>query len=167
MDSLGVTIDTSVFKDYLNPEKNTNNHIDTLLAVLARKKYRLCVDEAKRIEGEYEAQLNPIIRNRDETDFARQMLQFWLVVNPKTPLPLDMDDDLMTQIKRVILERKDSLERIFVYVAIRGNTRLVTNDATHILDRRRDLRKAAKKVSADQVDFLHSVDAADTLGEWA
>src|SRR2546423_13504212 len=103
MDPFGVTIDTSVFKDYLNPEKNTNNHIDTLLAVLARKKYRLCVDEAKRIEGEYEAQLGPIIRNRDETDFARQMLQFWLVVNPKTLFPLDMGDELMEHLKRIIV----------------------------------------------------------------
>jgi hypothetical protein len=146
------------------PQKNTNDHIDKLLSILARRGYRLCVDDAKRIEGEYE--VGPIIQNRDETRFERQMLEFWLVLNPKIPISVAMGDDLMTQIKRVIVERKESLDRIFVYVAIHGNTRMVTNDGQHIIDRRRDLRKLAKRRSAHDVDFLTSEQASDGLADW-
>jgi len=162
-----IAIDTSVFMDYLNPEKNTSDHIDTLLSVLAKRQYRLCVDSDKRIEGEYESQLGPILRNTDETKgFQRYMLQFWLESNPKELLPLDMGDELMTKIKKIIHERKESVDRIFVYVAISADTRLVTNDGKHIIDGRRELKKVAKKRDADNVDFMTSEAAAADLGNW-
>jgi hypothetical protein len=168
MGVFGVTIDTSVFKDYLNPEKNTDDHIDKLLSVLAKRKYRLCVDEGGRIDGEYKVQIGPIIQNRDEGGFERQMLAYWLVDNPRIPIPTDMGDELMVQIKRIIIEIKETLDRIFVYVAIRGQSRLVTNDGIHIVARRKELRKAAKKDGApkDKVDFLHSLEATANLAEW-
>jgi PIN domain nuclease of toxin-antitoxin system len=162
-----VAIDTSVFMDYLNPEKNTNDHIDTLLSVLAKRQYRLCVDADKRIEGEYEAQLRPILRNMDETKgFQRYVLQFWLESNPKERLPLDMGDELMTQIKKIIHERKESVDRIFVYAAITADTRLVTNDGKHIIERRKELKKLAKKRDADNVNFMISEAAAADLANW-
>jgi hypothetical protein len=166
MEPHGVTIDTSVFKDYLNPDKNKDDHIDKLLSVLAKRRFRLCVDADKRIENEYDTQLGPTIRNQDEARFERQMLQFWLVLTPKTTYAVNMGDDLMVQLKRVIMEHKESLDRIFVYVAITANTKMVTNDGKHIVDRRKDLRRLAKKRSADLVDFLTSQGALDDLANW-
>ncbi|MCI0642757.1 MAG: hypothetical protein L0Y72_27410 [Gemmataceae bacterium] len=153
--------------DYLNPEKNTNDHIDTLLSVLGKRKYQLAVDGNDRIKGEYEKQIRPIIRNRDESGFESRVLLYWLDACPRFPVPLDMGDELMTKIKGIVVERKESLDRIFVYVAIMANTKLVTNDGTHIIDRRKDLRKLAKKRDADNVNFMSSKNASEDLSNWS
>jgi predicted nucleic acid-binding protein len=166
MESPRVAIDTSVFMDYLNPQKNTNDHIDRLLSVLAKRKYHLCLDSDSRIQGEYESKIRPIIKNRDESGFERQMLQYWLDHSPKHSVPLDMGDDVMTRIKGIVAERKESLDRVFIYVAIHADTKLVTNDSVHIIDRRRDLRKLAKRRTAHNADFMTSEQASADLGNW-
>jgi hypothetical protein len=165
--ALAITIDTSVLMDYLNPEKNINDHIDTLLAVLAKRKYHLCVDSDDRIKGEYESKLRSIVKNRDESGFERQVLLFWLDVSSRVPVPLDMGDELMVGIKGIVFERKESLDRIFVYVAIHADTKFVTNDGTHIVSRRKDLRKLAKKSRGSKnVDFPNSQTASQDLANW-
>ena len=47
-----IAIDTNVFEHLLNPQENTNNHIDTLLRTLTRDRVGLIVDDKKRIENE-------------------------------------------------------------------------------------------------------------------
>jgi predicted nucleic acid-binding protein len=166
MNDWSVAIDTSVFMDYLNPDKNTNDHIDTLLSVLAKRKYRLCVDATDRIKGEYEDKVRPIIQNQEESGFERQLLIYWLDASPKNPREVDMGDALMVGIKGIVEERKESLDRIFVYVAIHADTKLVTNDSMHIIKRRQDLRKLAKRRKAKSVDFMTSEQAASDLANW-
>jgi hypothetical protein len=168
MNQLAVVIDTSVFMDYLNPDKNTNDHIDTLLSVLGKKKYHLCVDKDDRIKSQYEDRIRPIIKNRDEGGFERKVLEYWLDASPKLPMEVDMGDALMVGIKGIIVEQKESLDRIFVYVAILADTKLITNDGIHIVQRRQDLRNLAKKQKPKKknVDFMTSEQAAGDLASW-
>jgi hypothetical protein len=169
MDPL-VTIDTNVFKDFLNTGeegKNKDDHIDRLLVGLAKRHYRLCVDDQNRIDNEYKNQIGPTIAKLNETDMARYVLDYWLNKAQRETVPLDMQDALMKRIAGVIIEHKESLDRILIYVAIKSNTILITNDEAHIVSRRKGLRKIAKREGSKNFDVLSSAEAAGVYLSWS
>jgi hypothetical protein len=169
----GITIDSSVFEHLFNTEKNTNKHIDSLLGELLKRSYQLCIDESDRITGEYETRLVPIIKNSDDTDDRRRLLEYWILANPKLPpYPIDFKDALMKAIKIIIHEKSETIDRVFVYVAISSDTRILSNDqhivgSKNIIGRREDLAKLAKKEKKKAVAFLMSHEAANDIVNWA
>ena len=102
-----MAIDTNVFEHLLNPEKNTNNHIQKLLTSLKERDICLIVDEGKRIEGEYENRIGPKLRNTSDTNHIRLLLEFWFVrkINHRKRVPVDAMDELMKGIKQIIIEK--------------------------------------------------------------
>lgn len=161
-----IVIDTNVFEHLLNSDVNVDFHIDRLLNYLARNRYTLLVDSTQKIAKEYEARLKPIIRNVDDTGDRRYILAYWMIFSTRREEELDLADQLMRGIKRVIFEPKEHADRAFVYVSCRGNCYLITNDGIHILGRRDQLLKRTHGLRGANTDFIRSGDACSVFNLW-
>ena len=150
-----LAIDTNIFQHLLNPQMNTNLHIDKVLGYLARSKCMLLVDSTKKIANEYEALVIPIIRNADDTRVQIYLLRYWMNSEIRHEEPLDRQDQLMQQIKRVIYENEHA-DRAFVYVSCKRDCYLITNDNVHILNRRRELLEGTRRHRGTNTDFIDS-----------
>ena len=131
---IAVAIDTNVFEHILNPQENIDYHINGLLSQLQQDNARLVVDSGRRIRGEYNQQLTPIIRNGDDMRNEMQLLRYWILYAPEPDTVSVHDDRLMTAIRKVIVERSEGVDRIFVYVALKQGKTLITNDRRHIVN---------------------------------
>lgn len=169
-----IVIDTNVFEHILNPQKNTDDHIDTLLGSLIRDGVNLIVDEDRRIEGEYENRIKPMFRNISDEDIKLHLLQFWIEfqIDNRKRVCVSHNDRLMMAIKGVITEKEESVDRIFVYVAFKCDRILITNDGEHIIkgkskerpERRRTLLKNTRKHRPNQrAEILSSSEAVARL----
>ena len=128
-----VAIDTNIFEHILNRQENLENHINALLTHLQEKKVRLIVDDRNRIFGEYYHRIGPIIQKSDDTRNEIYLLRYWILNSPRLPTSVVGNDDLMTKIRQVIIERKEAVDRIFCYVALRNGRALISNDRMNIV----------------------------------
>lgn len=142
-----IAIDTNVFEHLLNPQENTNNHIDTLLRTLTRDRVGLIVDDKKRIENEYKSRIEPMIRNTSNKNIQQLLLlRSWIVfqVGNRKRVSVSNNDPLMTAIKGVITEN-EAVDRIIVYVAFKSDRILITNDRRHVIEGRPRERSERRK----------------------
>jgi len=131
-----IAIDTNVFEHLLNPQENTDNHIETLLISLAGDGVNLIVDEDRRIENEYEHRIGPMLKiTSDENIQNVLLLQLWIEsqIDNRKRVSVSNNDPLMTAIKGVITEH-EAVDRIIVYVAFKSDRILITNDRRHIIE---------------------------------
>lgn len=159
-----VAIDTNVFIDLLNPQKNTDRHIDQVLTYLYAQEIALIVDDKGRILGEYENQIRPRIENADEMSFEILILRAWISA-PRCVVSLDMKESLMQAISNIM--PTDSTDRIFVYVAFKEGKILISNDEADIVDRRQrllnDTRRIRRRIGSNEADILTSQEAHDRI----
>ena len=161
-----VAIDTNVFEHIMNPQENTESHINRLLTHLQEHDIGLVVDTGGKILGEYEKEISPIIRNNDDVRNEIYILRYWTQFAPCVDVTVDGNENLMTQIKRVIVERSETVDQTFVYVALKRGNMLISNDGTHIVygpprerrqpERRRRLLRQTRRMRPPGADILTS-----------
>lgn len=128
-----VAIDTNVFIHILNDQNNQDEHINTLLGHLYKKRVSLLLDNNGRIMGEYKHLITPLIEGSNERLFESTLLRYWIHFAPKKYSEVKLNDELMTAIRKIIHEREEVVDQIFVYIALRERKTLITNDYIHIL----------------------------------
>ena len=164
-----VAIDTNVFLHLRNPQENTNSHINDLLKYLQANKTNLVVDDKRRILNEYNNQIAPMITNADERLDEIYVLRYWLLNADRRIIALDMKDNLMGTIGKIIIEPSETVDRIFVYVTFKEGCRLISNDCMHIVigpvrerskgSRRQRLARDTKRLRANGAEILTSKEA--------
>ena len=164
-----VAIDTNVFEHLLNPEHNADKHIGRLLGYLQSNKTSLMVDNRGRITGEYSVHIMPIIKNAKETGNEVYLLRYWIAKENQLCTTVELQDELMKEIKRVVKEPNELADQTFVYVAFKRGRGLISNDRKHIVDgpprenkqgRRADrLLRETKRVRPDGAEILTSQEA--------
>jgi hypothetical protein len=157
--AIRVAIDTNIFVHLTNPHENPDSHIDQLLSHLSKSDPTLCVDSTNKITNEYQEKLGPRIRDQDEKGFAIYLIRFWINLVQRETVQLDPACLLMHRIKQVIHERDEHADRAFVYVSCEGNCPLITNDKTHIVDRRKELKSKTRKLRGEDSRILLSLEA--------
>lgn len=171
-----IAIDTNVFVHMFNDRENHEQHIDKLLRSLMSDSVDLCLDKSKFIATEYEEKLSRRIRESDDTGIRLQILRYWMDNDTKREVAIERTGDLMRNIKGVIHENRESVDRMFVAVAFVADVVFVTNDDIHILigppgernknthPRRARLLKVAKRLRLGKnSDILASRTAAARL----
>ena len=162
-----VAIDTNVFQHLLNPQNNTDSHINRLLEYLIRERTTLVVDDQGLIGGEYRQQLKRRLGESDDLRNEIQILRYWILHALRHQVSLDENDDLMTAIRDVIIEVSENVDRTFVYVAFQQGTLLISNDLGHIVrgpadepaPRRTRLLSNTENLRPDGADILTSQEA--------
>ena len=129
-----VAIDTNVFEHLLNAQQNTDCHINRLLEHLQDQELSLIVDERGRIASEYSDRIGTRIANQYVTRNEIYILRYWMEFAPRQEVRVFGADNLMTAIRKVIIEITEAIDRIFVYVAFRQGKALISNDKAHIVD---------------------------------
>lgn len=174
-----IAIDTNVFEHVLDRRVNDDDPIDKLLTVLSDDNVSLLVDCGGRIEGQYARRLKPKFKKSWDEGYARYVFKlcFGHSSNPRKRVNVDLRDDLMTIIKK-ILKKSETIDKIMVYVAFKEGRVLITNDKNDIVEgpskergrRCARLKKAAKKVrrkfrarADDKSDILTSQQAYGKL----
>ena len=126
-----IVIDTNIFIDLFNPQKNTNNHIEALLNTLQEDCIRLIVDKGGKILGEYKNSIGDVITNKTASSEYRELLKYWLT---QEYWEEDTRNDLITAIKQII-GKNNTVDATFVCVAMISKKALITNDREDIIDR--------------------------------
>jgi len=169
-----IAIDTNVFEQLLNPQENTDNHIDKLLGTLATDKVGLVVDKERRTENEYKNRFILMFKNSSEKNTQQlSLLRYWIIpqVGNRKRISVSNRDQLMEAIRGVITEN-EAVDRIFVYVAFKSDRILITNDRRHIIkgglrekpERRKALLRKTRKCRPNQrAEMLSSIEAAYRL----
>ena len=166
-----IAIDTNVFEHILNPNINTNNHINELLETLASDEISLIVDRDKRIQNQYKNRISPILRKVSEKGNELLILRLWFVerINARKIVDVDHNSTLMNTIDS-IMTNCETVDRIFVYVAFSDGRILITNDESDIVERRvplknktKQLRRTLRPRSNDKSDILTSTEAHQQL----
>ena len=165
-----VALDTNIFEQLLNPQENKDGHINVLLGHLQQECVSLLLDRECRIKREYTHRITPILRDAHERLNEAQILRYWLEYAPIMHSEVNLTDELMSIVSRIILEN-EAVDRILVYVALRQGKILVSNDHRHIVDgpsressqgprRNRLLRKSRRK-RPQGGEILTSLEAFD------
>ena len=123
-----------MFVQLLNDQYNVGSHITKLLESLQALGSRPIVDDRGLIFGEYVIQIGAAINSGDDTRNEMQILRYWIHHPAPRIVVVSGRDRLMSGIKRVIVERSESVDRAFVYVSFRSGKTLITNDNTHIVN---------------------------------
>ena len=166
-----VAIDTNVFVHLLNPQNNQDRHINGLLGHLAEQRIALLVDGGGRIIGEYNQQLRELSGQDDRDEI--HILRYWALNAPRRAVPVSGDDALMTSIRRVIVEQSETVDRIFVYVALKEGKVLISNDERHIVTgpprergqtpRRNRILNNTRRLRPDGADIMSSWEAYEKI----
>ena len=173
-----IAIDTNIFEHVLNPKENTNEHIDQLLKQLLVDEIKLLVDDEKRITNEYDERVTTRIKNKQTNyNFDKKILLYhWLKPENYQCITVCLNDELMIGIKNILpkpskKKRERKTDKFFVYVALKQDRILVTNDEKDMIDegtkqgkRCKKLLKICKKIEGNKnADILTSQIAYDRL----
>ena len=141
-----IAIDTNIFMHILNPQKNTDEHIDQLLEQLSDDGIKLLVDDGERIINEYSRCLDEMIEGM-ELDSRQLLLLYWLDVQNHKSIKIIPKDTLMISIKKIIPPKKGKsrTDCYFVYVAFKEGRILITHDEGDIGKRCEELFNISKK----------------------
>ena len=150
-------IDTSVLEHLLNPDWNGDGHIHDLLNKLIEIDVCLGRDSRGRIQGEYRNRLEQRILAADEADSSALILRWAVLYAPTEEIEVDMSDALGKCIEPKMRARgAERSDQVIVYVAIRLNAPLISNNTKHINDLRTQLRKCAKRQGYADFDVFTS-----------
>jgi hypothetical protein len=158
MPEFKITIDTNVFVHLFNNQDNEDEHIDRLLGWLVDRLSILCVDDKKRMEGEYITHVIPLIKKASDQTLKVYWLRYFMEFGERHLVPLAFGDDLLVSIRGQIRFAEPS-DHVFVYVAAKSNTLLVSNNPKHITNHSNGLRKCAKRYGSKMADFVTSIEA--------
>jgi len=128
-----IAIDTNVFEHLMNPQKNTCNHIYKLLTQFIKDKILLLTDNRRKIINEYLQNLPEYLKYKNDRMGEGTLLFHFLKIENHEVIHVDLSDNLMSAIKKIIPEHKKT-DRFFVYVAFKRNKIFVTNDRKDIID---------------------------------
>ena len=157
-------MDTNVFVHMFNPAVNTNNHIDALLSQLVIDRIRLCVDDKKKIAGEYLKHVFPLLEKVDDTGLRLQILRYWMdTAHWNRDVEIDLDGPVIKALKNVLFGYRCDKDRVFVAVACAFSCCLVTNDKSDIVKHRVKIRRSIKRWRTSATDFLDTKTAHDRL----
>jgi len=134
-----IAIDANVFM-HLMDARIKDKHVYVLLHQLAEDKILLLIDDMKKIFSEYSKHILPRFQKMDEGFPNRILLARWFLPDNRKIVPINMTDELMTAITRIIPSWKGP-DRFYVYVALHEGRVLVTNDTEDILGKRDKLLK--------------------------
>lgn len=174
-----VVIDTNVFEHLFHDgegadSSNEGSHIDQLLDHLQRDEIRLLVDTDGKIDAEYAEYLLPKFKE-SELDTKRYILKYWMLDSTPQQSALDRKSRLFNAIKKVIHERDEECDRVFVFMSFSSGRHLVTNDRQHILfgptpekntkqnNRYIRLRRETKKLRNKDAELLSSKQACERV----
>ena len=152
-----MAIDTNVFMHLLYDRENTDQHINELLSSLRRTGIALLVDDGGRIAEEYRHQIGQRIRRAYDQGNELQLLRYWMDPQMRVQVPVNHSSDLMKEIKKVIVEPKEAVDRVFVHVALSKGTWLVSNDRLNIVcgpPKERRLRSRRHRILRDTKKFV-------------
>ena len=166
-----IAIDTNIFMDLFNDQKNVDGHITNLLRKFITDEYCLLVDESGRISGQYNTELGRYIKSGNCSDKQPEaaLLKYWhLVSEHKKEVPVNHNGDLMQRIKIIMRRVQDSCDAMFVYVAFKEGRVLITNDRSDIIDespndgrRRQELLRKTRNFRSNNSNILCSQEAYD------
>ncbi len=164
-----MVIDTNVLEHAFDPTMNRDGHVERLLRKFSEQKRKLCIDRAaptqkSRIIAEYQHRLQYHLHALEERGQLSQWLRYLTVLAERVDITVNLADALGVQIvqqmKPVGAEVSD---RIFVYVACKLDSVMVSNNHRHVTDLRSELIKAARKIRSKNTDFLSSAEAEATM----
>ena len=155
-----IAVDTNVFLHLLNRQEDPDSHIDHLLIHLAREGYVLCVDSLGKISAEYQEKIEPALKDASDMGIARILLSHWMK-GERIQVTIDLQGALISAVKEVIPERNETVDRLFVAVSCTQPCALVTNDDTHILSRKRELRRKTRKWHKGELEIMNSREARE------
>lgn len=164
-----MVIDTNVLEHVFDPGRNGDGHLDSLLKKFAEQRRKLCTDrppqnKKSRILEEYGHRLQFHLKAMEERGQVAQWLRYLVEYAERVDTPVNLRDGLGSsitpQMNRVGAERSD---HVFVYVACKLNSVMVSNNARHVTDIRAGLRRSARRVGSDLTDFLSSLEAEATM----
>ena len=159
-----VAIDTNVFVFLLNDQENTNQHIDDLLSRLMSDQVRLCVDDKNRIAKEYLKHVQPLFKKASETGIRLQILRYWMNQDAwHRNEVIEMQGPEMKALEGVLPGHGNRNDRIFIIVACKYKTKLITNDKSDIIVNRTALRRAISRWRTAATDFHTSTDVVAML----
>ena len=140
-----IAIDTNIFKDLLNPRKNTNCHIEKLLDALQSDCICLIVDKGGKIDGEYCTSIYNEVNDGNASSEYTELLRYWL--NSDDWKEVDTRNGPTSAIKNII-GQNNTVDATFVCVAMVSDKTLITNDRADIINKgkRGKLLKLAKKM---------------------
>ena len=154
-----VAIDTNVFGHLGDCPENTGKHINNLLLFLMKHETYLLVDDGGEIAKEYKYHLNkPKFKEAYDKKDEVHIMGYWM--NPDIRKKVSVvKNGLWINIKSVIFEPKEMIDRILVYVAFVSKRVLISNDNTHITNRRGQLQEVVANLQLAGADVLTSSDA--------
>ena len=159
-----ITIDTNVFVHMFNPAVNTKNHIDAILEKLRIDRIQLCVDDKKKIAGEYSTHVSPLFAKEDDTGLRLPILRYWMdIANWNRDVEIDLSGPVIKALEKVMPGNRCRKDRIFVAVACAYSCCLVTNDKSDIVKYRVKIRRAIRRWRTSETDFLDTKKAHDRL----
>jgi len=160
-----MVIDTNVLEHVFHPIINADGHVERLLRKFSEQRRKLCTDrpsgtQRSRVMEEYKHRLQFHLRGMQERGQVTQWLRYVLVLAERVDTPVDLSDNLgrsvVPQMDSVGAERSD---QIFVYVACKLDSVMVSNNSRHVTDIKVGLRRAARKVGSNNTEFLSSTEA--------
>ena len=165
-----IAIDTNIFVHLLEPNRGSN--IEKILLMLQKKNARLIHDSKNRIKGEYAQKILHHFQMLDYPDY-QDIIDYWLDQDADNlVVTVNQDDSLYKKIKGILKFQKKTVDRIFVYVALRENRTLITNDRSGIIDkntkakdglRRRKLLRVTHKEKAKSANIYDSDEAYEIM----
>ena len=100
-----VTIDSNVLIHVFNPQENTDEHIEALLAFLITHNYFACVDAKNVILREYNGIVEKWMRNKDQDGNEVILVRHWLDRDNQHPLEVDRTGPLYSLVEKIIKKR--------------------------------------------------------------
>ena len=165
-----IAIDTNIFVHLMESSKASN--IEKLLLMLQKKKIRLILDSKNRIKGEYAHKIHDHFQMAVHRDY-QDIIDYWLDQGTDDlVITVNQNDSLFKKIKEILKLEKKTIDRIFVYVALRTNRTLITNDRSGIIDentkakdgsRRSKLLRVAHKEKAKSTNIYDSDEAYEIM----
>ena len=163
-----IAVDTNIFEHLLNPAENTDNHITILFQSMINDEVGLIVDNKGVINNEYLNRLKPRIKESHYKNYDFIFRYFFNQHTNEIQVPVVHNDTLMTKIKEII--PNVSRDRVFIYVAIKKDKVLITNDRSDILNegskryaRRNQLLKMANQQGYKSANIYDSLEAHGEL----
>ena len=167
-----IAIDTNIFVHLM--ESSKANNIEKLLLMLQMKNVRLIQDSKNRIKGEYAHKILHHFQMLDYPDY-QDIIDYWLDQDADDlVVTVNQNDLLYKKIKEILKLEKKTVDRIFVYVALKANRTLITNDRSGIIDentkakdglRRNKLLKVAHKEKAKSANIYDSDEAYEIMSK--
>ena len=159
-----IAIDTNVFGHLTRTKSgdvNEDRHVHKLLRIPRESNIALLVDDCGRISKEYKHHLQPEKLEANQKTNEAQIIRYWMHLAPREKVSVDQETQLWDKINRIIYEENlgEEIDRTFVYVAFNKGRILISNDRTHIVNRREQLKSSCVGYCPAESDIMTSKEA--------